>query len=608
MRMRFACYNHRWYSKGSARKWPVERWVSRLSYTPARDFAALLNALKRPDAFPFALPPDTEISLVQTHASAVLLTPRYVYKLKKPLNFGFFDYSTPARRRHFCGQEVLLNTRLAPQIYLGVAPVLAFAPQIIRFGPMLQPASVPEPGSMFDGGEVIDYAVVMVRLPDEATLEAHIHAGSATPTLLAEVARVVAAFHDTARTDEHIASFGGLDVIRGNWEENFAQMKPYIGRCISAAAYERIATYIRRFMDARASLFTERIRNGRIRDCHGDLRLQHVYFLAQVKVPDHPLPPLAVLDCIEFNERFRYSDVAAEIAFLTMELDAIGRNDLSQVFIDRYIAATGDAALRELLPFYACYRACVRGKVSSFQLEEPEIPELQRERERQEASMLFDLAASYASGPTTPTVLIVGGLMGTGKSTLARALQRQLGWALFSSDTMRKQLAGLEPEQPSADEFGKGLYSAEWTARTYAALRADVASALSTGRSALLDASFLRRAERQALVQIAAAHNAQVIFVECTCPREVVLQRLARRWEQRVQGKRTSCAGSAQASDGRPELYDKQRANWEELDASEKAVMQQYVLATTRPLAVNIEQVLDCLQMPRLTCFIGPTR
>ncbi|MDQ2885634.1 MAG: AAA family ATPase [Chloroflexota bacterium] len=579
-----------------------------MSYTPARDFAALLNALKRPDAFPFALPPDTEISLVQTHASAVLLTPRYVYKLKKPLNFGFFDYSTPARRRHFCGQEVLLNTRLAPQIYLGVAPVLAFAPQIIRFGPMLQPASVPEPGSMFDGGEVIDYAVVMVRLPDEATLEAHIHAGSATPTLLAEVARVVAAFHDTARTDEHIASFGGLDVIRGNWEENFAQMKPYIGRCISAAAYERIATYIRRFMDARASLFTERIRNGRIRDCHGDLRLQHVYFLAQVKVPDHPLPPLAVLDCIEFNERFRYSDVAAEIAFLTMELDAIGRNDLSQVFIDRYIAATGDAALRELLPFYACYRACVRGKVSSFQLEEPEIPELQRERVRQEASMLFDLAASYASGPTTPTVLIVGGLMGTGKSTLARALQRQLGWALFSSDTMRKQLAGLEPEQPSADEFGKGLYSAEWTARTYAALRAEVASALSTGRSALLDASFLRRAERQALVQIAAAHNAQVIFVECTCPREVVLQRLARRWEQRVQGKRTSCAGSAQASDGRPELYDKQRANWEELDASEKAVMQQYVLATTRPLAVNIEQVLDCLQMPRLTCFIGPTR
>jgi uncharacterized protein len=576
-----------------------------LSYAPAIDFAALLNALKRPDAFPFALPRDTEISLVQTHASAVLLTPNYVYKLKKPMNFGFFDYSTPARRRHFCGQEVLLNTRLAPQIYLGVAPILAFAPQTIRFGPTLEPASVPEPGSMFDGGEVIDYAVVMVRLPDEATLEAHIHAGSATPALLAEVARVVAAFHENARIDEHIASSGGLDVIRGNWEENFAQMKPYIGRCISAAAYERIATYIRRFMDARAALFAERIRSGRIRDCHGDLRLQHVYFLAQVKVPDHPLPPLAVLDCIEFNERFRYSDVAAEIAFLTMEMDACGRSDLAQAFIASYVAATDDAALRELLPFYACYRACVRGKVSSFQLDEPEIPELQRERVRQEASMLFDLAASYASGPTTPTVLKVGGLMGTGKSTLARALQRQLGWALFSSDTTRKRLAGLEPGQPSADEFGKGLYSAEWTARTYAALRDEVASALSTGRSVLLDASFLQRASRQRLAQIAVEHGAQVIFVECTCPRDVVLQRLARRWEQRVQGKRASFTGIAQASDGRPELYDKQRANWEDLDASEKSVMQHYSLKTTLQLAVNVEQVLDCLQISRLACFMN---
>ncbi len=545
---------------------------------------------------------------MQTHASAVLLTPNYVYKLKKPMNFGFFDYSTPALRRHFCGQEVLLNTRLAPRIYLGVAPILAFASQIVRFGPTLEPESVPEPGSMFAGGEVIDYAVVMVRLPDEATLEAHIHAGSATPALLAEVARVVAAFHESARSDEHVASFGSLDVIRGNWEENFAQMKPYIGRCISAAAYERIATYIRRFMDARATLFAERIRSGRIRDCHGDLRLQHVYFLAQVQVPDHPLPPLAVLDCIEFNERFRYSDVAAEIAFLTMEMDACGRSDLSQAFITNYVAATDDAALRELLPFYACYRACVRGKVSSFQLDEPEIPELQRERMRQEASLLFDLAASYASGPTMPTVLMVGGLMGTGKSTLASALQSQLGWALFSSDTTRKQLAGLQPEQPSADEFGKGLYSSEWTARTYAALRDEVASVLSTGRSVLLDASFLQRAERQMLVQIAVEHSAQVIFVECTCPREVVLQRLARRWEQRVQGKHAFFAGSAQASDGRPELYDKQRATWEDFDASEKAVLQYYVLVTTRPLAVNVEQVLDRLQMPRLACFTNLTR
>src|SRR6266496_2920388 len=171
------------------------------------DFATMLSMLTRPEAFPFALPADRTVMAIQTHASAVVLTPELVYKLKKPKNFGFFDFSTPALRRHFCGEEVRVNRRLAPHIYLGVAPVLSFPDGHSSFGPTFQPEDVPAPCSALNGGKVIDYAVVMIRLPDEATLEARVCAGTSTPAMLTSVARHIAAFHASTHTDEHIASF-----------------------------------------------------------------------------------------------------------------------------------------------------------------------------------------------------------------------------------------------------------------------------------------------------------------------------------------------------------------------------------------------------------------
>jgi uncharacterized protein len=567
----------------------------------ACDFAAMLHALSRPGAYPFALPTDGSLSIIQTHASAVLLTPERVYKLKKPKNFGFFDYSTPALRRHFCGEEVRLNRRLAPQVYLGVAPVLAFSDGQVRFGPTYPPGDVPMPGSTLDGGEVVDYAVVMVRLPDEAMLESRVRHGMAYPALLTEIARYVSAFHAATQTNEHIASFGLLDVIRSNWEENFAQMRPYIGRTLDAPTFDRISDYIYHFLDERASLFAGRVRNHRIRDCHGDLRLQHIYIL---DAEDDPTYRWAILDGIEFNERFRYSDVASEIAFLTMELDAASRTDLSRAFVESYIAETGDQALREVLPFYACYRACVRGKVLSFQLDEPEVPETQRELARGQAASLFSQAASYASGPTRPVLLLVGGLMGTGKSTLALALQHELGWALCSSDAVRKVLAHLDPAQPRVDAFGQGVYSQAWTARTYHTLLVEASEALANGRSVLLDASFIRRAVRQEAVWAAAVHGADIIFVEYTCPREISLERLARRWKLRIEGSQGLNEASLRTSDGRPDLYDAQCAVCEPFVLAEEPGTAHLVVSTLLPLAVNVEQVLDALHMPHFACCL----
>jgi uncharacterized protein len=578
------------------------------------DFTTMLQMLAQPAAFQSTVSGgdwfqkgsylDHEpITVIQTHASAVVLTASRVYKLKKPKDFGFFDYSTPALRRHFCQQEVLLNARLAPQVYLGVAPVLLFASGRLRFGPTFLPGDVPLPGTMLDGGCVVDYAVVMLRLPDEATLEFRVRTGTASPSLLQEIARYVAAFHATSSTDAHIASFGGVEVIRGNWEENFVQMKPYIDRSLDALTYNRIVEYICHFLDERTALFTSRVRDGCIRDCHGDLRLQHVYVLDE---PDFPAHRLAILDGIEFNARFRYSDVASEVAFLAMELEAAGRYDLSRVFVDSYITETGDEALREVLPFYICYRACVRGKVFSFQLDEPEVPETQREAAQGEAVSLFALAASYASGPSRPTLLMMGGVMGTGKSTLACALQHELGWALFSSDTIRKQLACLDPAQPQADAFGQGVYSSERTARTYQAVLVEAGAVLASGRSVLLDASFIRRTDRQAAAREATARGAHTIFVECICPREVALERLARRWKTRVERSQATNEEASRASDGRPALYEAQCAAWENFDCDESRQMQHIVVSTAPALADSCEQVLDALHLPRFACWRKP--
>ncbi len=569
------------------------------------DFATMLSMLTRPEAFPFALPADRTVTVIQTHASAVVLAPKMVYKLKKPKNFGFFDFSTPSLRRHFCGEEVRVNRRFAPNVYLGVAPVLVFSGSQFRFGPTFAPDEVPKPGTILERGVVVDYAVVMVRLPDEAMLESQVRAGTASAALLEEIAQHVAAFHSTSLTDEHIASFGGLEVIRGNWEENFAQMRPYIGRTLDAATFDQIASYIHGFMEQRSSLFASRISEGRIRDCHGDLRLQHVYILeGETADTAWQLPRLAILDGIEFNERFRYSDVTSEVAFLTMELEAASHCDLACAFVEGYVEESGDQTLRELLPFYSCYRACVRGKVLSFQVDEPEVPAVQREAARRQAMSLFELAASYTSGPTRPTLMLIGGLMGTGKSTLAAALQHEMGWALFSSDTIRKRLAHVDPTEPHANAFGQGLYSQKWTARTYDALHAEARVALAHGCSVLLDASFLCRADRQAAARVAAAYDANVLFVECTCPKEVALKRLAQRWKVRIGECKGAVEEASRASDARPDLYEAQSAVWEAYIPDEEPGMKWIVVTTALPLAVSCEQVYDVLHMPRFACWL----
>lgn len=470
--------------------------------------------------------------------------------------------------------------------------MLARANQTFHIGATCPPGQIPVPGTQLADGQVIDYAVVMQRLPEEATLASHVAAGSATPQLLAAVAEPIARFHASVPTSKYIADFGSLRVIRNNWEENFAQMRPYIGRSLTQATFDRISHYIHAFCEGYSALFHTRMREQHIRDCHGDLRLQHVYIQDE---QNGSTPAISVVDCIEFNERFRYSDVAAEIAFLTMELDAAGRSDLGRAFVDAYVGFTDDGALYELLPFYACYRACVRGKVLSFQLDQPEVPAEQREAVRREAEELFALAAGYATGPTCPTLLLVGGLMGTGKSTLASLLHTELGWTLISSDTTRKKLADLEASEPQHDAYGEGLYTSAWTSRVYQQMLEQAATTLASGRSVILDATFTRRAHRHAAAQEAALHGANLVFIECQCPREIALQRLSQRWQTRLAQQQPEVSA---ASDARPDLYDAQADAWQPFYAEEEPATEYLAVSTASAASANLPHILDTLSIP----------
>jgi aminoglycoside phosphotransferase family enzyme len=324
------------------------------------------QALLDPEAYPHK---PQNIELVQTQMSFIFLTGEYVYKIKKPVNLGYLDYTTLEKRHLFCHQELELNRRLCPGAYLAVVPI------------------VEEKGGLrIEGqGKAIEYAVKMKQLPQDRMMDVLLPRGQVTLEMVARVAEKLADFHKKAETSREIAAFGKLDVVRQNTDENFAQTEKYIGTSITAEEYQHTKNYTNDFIDSNASLFDKRVREGRIRDCHGDLHAAHVCFTGDI----------CIYDCIEFNERFRYSDTASEIAFLAMDLDRYQQAGLSRQLVNTYVRLSHDEELLKLLDFYKCYRAYVRGKVESFKLDDPYIPEEEKAKVLTAARSYFELAESY---------------------------------------------------------------------------------------------------------------------------------------------------------------------------------------------------------------------
>jgi aminoglycoside phosphotransferase family enzyme len=327
---------------------------------------ALVQALLKPEIYPHN---PKKVELVQTQMSFLFLTGDYVYKVKKPVDLGFLNYTTLEKRRFFCHQEIELNRRLCPDIYLEVVPIVSSQGQI-RLG---------------SEGETIEYAVKMKQLPRERMMDSLLRLNLLTEEMVVRVAEKLAGFHDKARTSPEISIYGKLDAITINTEENFNQTKKYIDISIPSTQYHRIKTYTDNFVTTNKPLFSKRVKDGRIRDCHGDLHAAHVCLSNGIYI----------YDCIEFNDRFRYGDVASEVAFLAMDLDRSQRADLSQAFVNAYVRLSQDKELLQLLNFYKCYRAYVRGKVESFKFDDPYVSEEEKTSVLAAARRYFELAESY---------------------------------------------------------------------------------------------------------------------------------------------------------------------------------------------------------------------
>ena len=518
-----------------------------------------LAGLRSPDAYSH---PTGEIGLIQTHISFLLFAGDFVYKVKKPLDLGFLNFTTLELRRHFCEEEVRLNRRLCADTYLGVVPIVVRAE-----------------GVRVDGdGEAVEYAVRMRRLPEQGMMTPLLERDGVSAAMVRAVAERMAAFHANSERSEAIDALGGLDTAMANWRENFEQTESFIGRTISQEQFDDVRAFIERVGDEDGELFHARVREGRARDGHGDLRADAVCFKDT---------GVCIFDCIEFNERFRYSDVAADIAFLAMDLEDRGRGDLSDELMGGYLAASLDSTLPLLLPFYKCYRAYVRGKVDGFQLDQPEVDAAQKERATESAQRSFALAHRYATQTQTPALIITVGASGSGKSYLANALAAHLGAAIFSSDVVRKQLLGIDPMERRVEPLDSGIYDPESTERTYEALLAEARRWLERGKPVVLDASYLQRASRQAAQRLAGEMGVRFLALACEADESLVRERLSQR-----EGEERS------ASDGRWEIYEAQQKRREAIDELPKA--SRLAVDTARPLTQQIASAverLDAIEM-----------
>lgn len=468
------------------------------------------------------------IELRQSHVSYLLFTPEFVYKIKKPVNFGFLDFTTLDKRRFYCEEEVRLNRRLAPNAYIGVVGITEKEGRYAMGGQ----------------GEPVEYAVKMRRLPEERSLKVMLEAGIVTEELIRRVSLVLASFHKNAATDEHISGFGSLEVIGGNTGENFSQTEPFIGKTISQGLFLKIKEYTESFLKSNSGLFEKRVAEGFVRDCHGDIHSEHVFTSDGIEI----------IDCIEFNERFRFSDIVADEAFLSMDLDYHNRKDLSEALDLAYFAESGDREGARLLNFYKCYRAFVRGKVEGFKAFEEEVEEAGRGDALLSALYHFYLSGLYASGRVQPMLLIVCGLPGTGKSTLAKAVAERTGFVHLASDVVRKELAGLKPGDARPESYGEGIYSEHFTERTYAELARRAEELLKRGRSVILDATFSKRRYLKKVLDAADRAGSNARIIECSASNATVRARLEeRRWAE----------GSVSDADWR--IYLGKKASFEEI-------------------------------------------
>jgi uncharacterized protein len=516
--------------------------------TSDQQLRELIAFLESPESYPHR---PTEVRAIQTHVSWIFIASPFVFKMKKPVNLGFLDFSTLEKRHYFCHREIELNRRLCPETYLDVISIYETESDF-SFSPP---------------GDTVQYAVKMKELPHGWFLSELLEKNLVGEKEINRVISSLHRFYQAETPTPEIEQWGTPEKLKISTDENFTQVEPFIGKTISPDAFESIRHYTNQFYVANEKLFRERIQQHRILDCHGDLHLDHVHLTPEATT---------IFDCIEFNDRFRFIDIANDLAFLAMDFDFEGRTDLGNLFLRNAARELGDAGMLKVANFYKCYRAFVRGKVESIQATEKETANSQ-EHEKQ-AARYFLLALWYAIAGFEPLILVVMGRVGTGKSTIAKRLASELEWPVFSSDEVRKTLAGLPLTQRTPPQLRNKIYSVRMTRRTYEQLVEDGLSALKKNRGVILDATFSTRALRKFLRDESNKANVPVQFIELEVSPNEIKKRLKLRDEK-----------TAEASDARLEEFEKLHAAYESFSELASDLIR---ISTTSSVSDTVKAIL----------------
>jgi uncharacterized protein len=431
----------------------------------------------------------SQFAVSETHSGVVFFVGDHAYKLKKPVDLGFLDFTSRESREEVCHKEVALNRRLCPDVYLGVADVM---------GP---------------DGKPCDHLVVMRRMPEHRRLSTLVERGEPLGETVKQLARKLAAFHARAERGPEISAEGSRDAIRRRWEDSFAQVRPFHGTVLEPGMVAEIEQLTGDFLAGREKLFDRRMESGRVVDGHGDILADDIFCLE-----DGP----RVLDCLEFDDKLRWLDALDDVAFLAMDLERLGAADLGHHLLDWYAEYSGDAAPPALRHHYIAYRAFVRAKVACV-------------RHDQGDTGAARLARGYASlalrhlRQGVPRLILVGGLPGSGKSTVSGAIADRLGGTVLRSDRIRKEMAGLSPEQNAAEEYGEGLYDTAHTTRTYHELCRRAGELLQLGETVVLDASWTSVDQRAIAAEAATETRSRLVQLRCWAPETITAQRIAER-------------------------------------------------------------------------------
>lgn len=515
----------------------------------------LIESLQNPS---FYNHPACEVKFIETHISWVFLAGKFAYKLKKPVNFGFLDFSTLSKRHHYCLEELRLNRRFAPQLYLDVVGI----------------GGTPEK-PVIGGAPAIDYLVKMTRFSREDELDQLLQKNDLSTEIIRQFACYLANIHQQAPQVATDSFFGSLEAIRKPAQENFTQLRPLLTDSTQQQQLTELEHWSHSVLDGLLPLIEKRRRQGNIRECHGDAHLANMVWFNE--------KPL-LFDCIEFNDNLRCIDVINDIAFLLMDLENRDAKNLSWMFLNHYLQQTGDYTALPLLNYYKSYRALVRAKVTSLRLSQPGLSSTERKRNSDLLQSYLNLSSSYGQTRKTP-LMICHGFSGSGKSTFCNQLATTYGAVSILSDIERKRLHGLKPGSKSGSGIESGIYTHQAGQKTYTRLVDLSASIIRSGFPVIVDATFLKHQRRTEMRQLAEQLKVPFIILDFPLSRKELFQRVERRRHQNDEvSEATSSVLEQQLNTAQPLTSQEQQASFTiQQNSSAEAIAKQLDKWTNQP-------------------------